>query len=185
MRVKGHGFLAFFLFGLSACGYRPLYGGGDSTARFHVALVRSVVADAIAGDEVLSGVRATLAREGALASGSGYPRVEVELLRADDRSEGVAAVGGATGVPKARASEVGVIARAWLVRAEGGPREVDTGDVRAFNVVTTGGSEQLGAEALRHDDALRAVARRVGERLGMRVLGHPIARDESMGDRGD
>ena len=179
------GSLTLVLFGLTACGYRPLYGGDDSTSHFHVALVRSVVADTTAGDEVLSGVRATLAREGALASGSGYPRVEVEVLRADERSEGIAAVGGATGVPKARASEVGVIARAWLVRSEGGPREADTGDIRAFNVVTTRGSEQLGAESLRHDDALRAVARRVGERLGMRVLGHPVARDESMGDRGD
>lgn len=170
---------------LAGCGYRPLYSGENAAPRFHVTLARSVIADAVATDEVVSGVRATLAREGALAAGSGYPRVEIEVLRADERSEGVAAVGGATGVPRARATEVGVIARAWLVRSQGGPHEGDTGDVRAFDVVTTAGSEQLGAESLRHDDALHAVARRVGERLGMRVLGHPVARDESMGDRGD
>ncbi len=169
---------------LAGCGYRPLYSG-ENAPRFHVTLARSVIADAVASDEVVSGVRATLAREGALVAGSGYPRVEIEVLRADERSEGIAAVGGATGVPKARATEVGVIARAWLVRSQGGPREGDTGDVRAFDVVTTAGSEQLGTESLRHDDALHAVARRVGERLGMRVLGHPVARDESMGDRGD
>ncbi len=183
--MKELGSVAFVLLALTGCGYRPLYGGDSAVSRLHVTLVRTVVADAIASDEVLSGVRATLAREGALASGSGYPRVEVEVLRADEKSDGVAAVGGVTGVPRARASEVGVIARAWLIRFEGGRREADTGDVRAFDAVTTRGSEQLGAEGLRHDDALRAVARRVGERLGMRVLGHPVARDESMGDRGD
>ncbi|MEO6572310.1 MAG: hypothetical protein ABIP89_00630, partial [Polyangiaceae bacterium] len=82
--------MALLLGGLSACGYRPLYSGAEAP-RLHVTLARSVIADAIASDEVVSGVRATLAREGALAAGSGYPRVEVEVLRADERSEGVAA----------------------------------------------------------------------------------------------
>jgi len=163
------------------CGYHAQYAEG-AAARFHVALVRSRVADAIAGDEVVSGVRDALARDGALAAGQGWPRVEIEVLRADEVSEGVAA--GADGAPHARATEVGVVARAWVVRAEGGDREDDTGDVRAFDAVTSEAPSQstLPGETLRHDDALRAVARRVGRRLGMRVLGHPVSRDEATGE---
>jgi hypothetical protein len=174
---------------LLGCGYQPLHGEGATgpgAERLHVVLVGARVADAIASDEVASGVRTTLAKEGSLAPGAGYPRVEIEVLRADEASEGVVAVGGARGVPRARASEVGIVARAWIVRTEGGPQERDTGDVRAFDLVATPPRGELGgdlaAESFRHDDTLRAVARRVGQRLGLRILGHPIARDESAGD---
>jgi hypothetical protein len=148
--------------------------------------VHARVADAITSDEVASGVRTTLAKEGALAAGGGYPRVEIEVVRADESSEGVVAVGGARGVPRARASEVGIVARAWIVRSEGGAQERDTGDVRAFDLVATPARGEVGgdlaAESFRHDDALRAVARRVGQRLALRILGHPVAKDESSGD---
>ncbi len=59
-----------------ACGYRPVYGGSTEGA-LHVKLVRSLVADVVAGDEVASGVREELARAGALAPGESYPRVEI------------------------------------------------------------------------------------------------------------
>ena len=177
----------------SGCGYRALYAQPNE-ARLSVVLVGARVADAVANDEVVSGVRTTLAREGALAAGSRYPRVEVEVLRADEMSEGIAAADSAGGrVPRARATQVGILARAWIVRVQGGAHEADTGDVRAFDMVESpaarddvandpsraGGASGLVAEGFRHDDALRSVARRVGQRLALRVLGHPVARDES------
>src|SRR5687767_11954285 len=74
----------------TACGYRAVYGGAGG-ARLHVALVRSLVPDAVASDEVVAGVRERLAREGMLADGDGYPRIEVEVLRADEIAEGTLA----------------------------------------------------------------------------------------------
>ncbi len=170
------------------CGYHALHSG-DGTARLHVKLARSMVADAIASDEVLAGLRETLAREGALAPGEGYPRVEVEVLRADETSEGIASPSaflpaGPGGAPRARATEVGLVARAWLVEAKDAPPMRDTGDVRAMDLVATDsalGAIDTRADTLRHEDALRAVARRVGERLALRVLGHPTPSDESVG----
>ena len=164
----------------AGCGYRALYAEPDGE-RLHVALARNLVADAVAADEVLSGVRDQLARDGALAAGEGYPRVEVEVLRADESSEGISAVGGQ---PRARGTEVGLVARAWVVRAKGGRPERDTGDVHAMDAVTVDtrqGQLDPRADALHHQDTLRAVARRVGRRLALRVLGHPVAVDEGIG----
>jgi hypothetical protein len=172
----------------AACGYHPLYGGEAST-RLHVVLLRSLVADAVATDEVLSGVREALAKEGALAAGDGYPRLEVEVLRADEVSEGIAAPSvalgsGAGGGPRARATEVGLVARAHVVLEPGGALERDTGDVRAMDL--TASDVSIGvldprADAMHHSDALRLVARRLGERLVLRILGNPTASDEGIG----
>ncbi|HWL85366.1 MAG TPA: hypothetical protein VNO21_06170 [Polyangiaceae bacterium] len=176
--------------GAAGCGYRALYAQ-PAEAHFSVVLVRASAADALANDEVVSGVRATLAREGALAAGSDYPRIEVEVLRTDEMSEGITAADSANGrVPRARATQVGILTRAWIVRVKGGPHEADTGDMRAFDVAGSpaagddtasqpSGISGLVSEGLRHDDALRAAARRVGQRLALRVLGHPVSRDES------
>jgi hypothetical protein len=172
----------------SGCGYHALYGG-QGEGRLHVVLARSLVADAIAGDEVVTGVREGLAREGALAAGDGYPRVEVEVLRADESSEGVASPdaplrAGPGGAPRARATLVGLVARAWIVGSPDAPHERDTGDVRAIDVVASSfaaGAPDARADAIEHEDALRAAARRVGERLALRVLGHPAPSDESLG----
>ena len=165
---------------LSGCGYRALYAAPDGE-RLHVALARSLVPDAVASDEVLSGLREQLAREGALAGGGGYPRVEVEVLRIDESADGIAAV---RGQPRARATEVGLVARAWLVRSEGASPERDTGDVRAMDLVGVDTALTLAdprRDALHHADAVRAVARRVGKRLAARILGHPVAVDEGIG----
>jgi hypothetical protein len=176
----------------SGCGYRAVYGDGGE--RLRVVLVRSLVPDAVASDEVVSGLRDALAREGALAGGEGYPRVEVEVLRADESSEGVAApsaalggsvVSGTTAAgPRARGTEEGLVARACLVRSRGGPCERDTGDVRAMDLVAsdvTLGAPDLVADALHHRDARRVTARRLGERLARHVLGEGGATDESPG----
>jgi hypothetical protein len=167
------------------CGYRAVYGGAGSE-RFHVGLSRAPVASAVAADEVTSGVREELAREGALAGGDGYPRVEIEVTRLDEASDAIAAAGppGAQ-APAARATEVGVVARAWLVRAEGLEHERDTGDVRVLvDVRATQAGEATptasasSIDALHHEDALRAAGRRAGIRLARRILGEPAPADD-------
>jgi hypothetical protein len=110
-------------------------------------------------------MREELARLGALEAGDGYPRAEVEVLLADDASEGIAAVDGR---PAARATDVSLVARAWIVRATGEPPESDTGDVRAEDVIAvdeTGGALDLRASAFRESDALRASGHRLGREL--------------------
>jgi hypothetical protein len=181
---------------LTACGYHAVYGG--DTERLHVVLKRSLVPDAVATDEVVSGVREALAREGALAAGDAYPRIEVEVLREDEMSEGIAApvaspASPATPLPpgapinagpRARATEVGLVARACLVRAAGGPCERDTGDVRAMDLAASDlsmGVPDVMSDAFHHRDAMRDVGKRLGSRLAAHMLGHPTASDEAVG----
>jgi hypothetical protein len=155
----------------AGCGYHAVYGEGEGE-RFHVRLVSAVVADAAAADEVASGARETLAREGALLPGDGHPALCIEVVRLDERSTGVS---GASGTPQARGSARAVVARAWLERTAGAPEERATGDVRAEVELATGPSPA--ADALAQDDALRAAARRLGQRLALRILGHPTGSD--------
>ncbi|MFO0676444.1 MAG: hypothetical protein U0169_07915 [Polyangiaceae bacterium] len=176
---------ASFAVSAMGCGYRALYAE-SSHDRYCVVLVRSLVPDSVASDEVVAGIRATLLREGALADGTGYPRVEVEVLRMDEASEGIAARG-AQGArrPEARALDVGVVARAWIRRGKDEDVERDTGDVRAFDVVAVRedrGTASVRANVFEVDDTRRSTARRVGEKLGHVVLGTPRATDESHGE---
>ena len=159
---------------LHACGYHAVYASGEG-AKLHVKLVRSLVPDAIAADEVVSGVREELAMGGALAAGDGYPRVEIEVLRLDESSEGIAAPRGATG-PVARATEVAVVARAWIASAPDAPFEHDTGDMRVLDVIAV--SADARGDTFQHDDATRAAARRIGHKLALKVLGHPATPEE-------
>jgi hypothetical protein len=161
---------------LTACGYRPVHGG-SARERFAVVLSSSNVPDAVASDEVVAGVRDELARSDSLRSGESYPRCEVEVLRADEASEGIAATPNADGalMPDARATRVGIVARAWIVRSKDGPRERDTGDVRALEVVAV--APDARAASFQHTDALRAAGRRVGRRMGTRLLGLPSSSD--------
>ena len=156
-----------------ACGYQPLYAtpGGEA---YHVHLSKNFTASAVVADEVLRGARETLAKEGALASGDGYPRLEIEVLRADESSEGIVAVSAPEGqVPKARASELGVVVRAFVTRRSGGAAELDTGDLRQ-DVLAGAPLGDSVRETWQREDALRAAARRLGGRAAMKVLGHPV-----------
>lgn len=160
----------------ASCGYRPVHGAEPE--RLRVALASSSIPDAVATDEVVAGVRESLARAGALEPGEGYPRCEIEVLRADEAAAGVEAVENAEGtlVPLARATRVGVVARAFVVRAPGAPPERDTGDVRAMETVAVAGDAK--AATVQHTDALRAAGRRAGRRLGARLLGLPSASED-------
>jgi hypothetical protein len=162
---------ALLLF-VCSCGYHAVYAD-SSAARLHVRLVRSLIPDSIASDEVLSGMREELARLGALEAGEGFPRAEVEVLLADEASEGIAAV---HGEPAARATEVSLAARAWIVRAQGEAPESDTGDVRAEDVIAvdeSAGVPDLRATAFHESDALRAAGHRLGQALA-RKLAHSV-----------
>lgn len=162
---------------VASCGYRPVYGEGRLEP-LHVTLVRVLVADATAVDEVADGLREELARSGALASGDGYPRAEIEVLRSEEASEGVTA--GPNG-PVARGIDVGLVARAWIVRAAGSPPQSDTGDLRAAEVIAvdeSGGVLDPRAAVFHTADARRSAARRLGRKLAAKLLGYPAATDE-------
>jgi hypothetical protein len=171
---------------LASCGYHAVYGG-SVPARLHVVLVRTLIPDAVASDEVVAGLRDELARAGALEGGSGFPRVEVEVLKADETSQGIAA--GPNG-PVSRATDVGLAARAWIVRAAGAPPESDTGDLRATETIAVdetaagpGASPDPRASAFHEADALRAAARRLGRRLAYKVTGEGAPSDDESQDR--
>jgi hypothetical protein len=167
----------------TACGYRAVYGGAGVTSRLHVVLVRTLVPDVVASDEVVAGLREELARAAALEAGDGFPRVEVEVLQAGETSEGISA--GPAG-PVSRATNVGLAARAWIVRAAGAPAESDTGDLRAIETVAVDESAagpDPRASAFHEVDALRAAARRLGRTLGDKVIGLPGAGDDDVQSR--
>ena len=156
-----------------ACGYQPLYAtpGGEA---FHVHLSKNLTASAIVAEEVLRGARETLAKEGALAPGDGYPRLEIEVLRADETSEGIVAVNAPEGqIPQARSSELGVVVRAFVTRRSGGAAELDTGDLRQ-DVLAGAPLGDSVRETWQREDSLRAAARRLGGRAALKVLGHPV-----------
>ncbi len=175
-RVLAAAASALALLAPSGCGYAAVYGSA-APARLHVKLVRTLVPDGIASDEVAAGVREELARAGALDGGEGFPRVEVEVLRADEASEGITATSQA---PVSRATDVGLAARAWIVRAPGAPPESDTGDLRVEETITVDegpSGPDPRASAFHEPDALRAAARRLGRRLAAKVTGEPAAND--------
>jgi hypothetical protein len=161
----------------TACGYHPVYGAG-ATERLHVMLVRARVPDPIASEEVASGMREGLAQAGALAPGDGFPRAEIEVLKSDESSEAMT-VG--TAGPVARATDVGILARAWVVSDAGGQRVRDTGDIHADEVIAVdriqGVLDPRGA-GFREADALRAAARRLGHKLASKLLGDAAASEE-------
>jgi hypothetical protein len=175
--------VALIPFLVVGCGYRSIYAAGPP-GRLHVKVIRSLVADAVAADEVASGMREELARSGALAPGEGYPRVEIEVLRADETSDGIAA--GSSG-PIARGTRVAMVARAWVTVEDGAAPQAETGDMTAEESITvdeTGGAGGTGepdprASSFHHADASRAAARRLGRKLGARVLGQPSASEDT------
>ena len=166
---------------LAGCGYQAEYARA-APERFSVVVTEAKNADAIAADEVASGVRDELARRGAL-TGARYPRIEVEVLRQDERSESIARFAGPGGaVPEARSLTVGLVARGWIRMHAGDDPLRDTGDLRASDLRAVdrdpGGAANLRADALHDEDARSAVARRLGERMARRILGDPVAPDE-------
>jgi hypothetical protein len=161
-----------------SCGYHAVYGG-EVPERLHVRLVRTLVPDAVASDEVASGVREELLREGALEPGDGWPRAEIEVLRDLHVSEGIVARAGA---PHARGIDVGIVGRAWIAREPGAPPEHVTGDMRAEEVISvdeTAGVVDPRSIGFHQSDALRAAARRLGRKLARKLMGGPAASEDA------
>ncbi len=164
-------------FACASCGYTPLHGGAGAE-HLHVVLAESKVPDAVATDEVLAGLREELARGGALASGTSFPRCEVEVLRADEAAEGIAAEPDGAGgyLPRSRGTRVALVGRAWVRRAPDAERERDTGDIRAVATIAVAADARAGS--FQYSDALRAAGRRLGKRLAARILGRPSPSEE-------
>lgn len=158
---------------LSACGYRSVYA--VPSEKLHVRLGKVSIADASVAAEVAHGASEYLARESALAAGEGFPVLEIDVLRIDESSEGIAATAPQNGVPRARATRLGVVGRGVIIPREGAAYSVDTGDVRASDLAAV--PADPGVELSARGDALRAVARRLGQRLAARALGHPTPVD--------
>jgi hypothetical protein len=175
------GILGFALVGsvfAASCGYRAVRVQGAGEA-WHVAVVRVFEADALAADEVASGVRDELARARVLLPGDGWPRLEIEVLSTDESSVGIVAVGEA---PQARGLGVGLTARAWLSRAPDAPLERDTGDRRTevtIAVDAVGGTTDPRWAGVERAAALRAAARRLGRELARHVEGLPALTDDA------
>ena len=149
---------------LSACGYHLAHSPADPLGPFAIVSgpVHVPAAAAIAAAE--DGARAELGRAGALGTGG---TVEIELLRLDETSEGIAVTSAS---PFARGIRVTAIGRARLRRAGSATVERDTGDVRTSEVLAAG---NVVAGVLGHDEATRAAARRLGEVLVRKLLGFP------------
>lgn len=180
------------LVALGGCGYRPLRSVVAGAPRIAVDRAEALVPGGRSVDlagEAAFGARTELARLGALGGGASaeereaIDRLGVVIVRADERSEGVApavgvgGVGGAGGadqapvagaMPIARGVRVRVLARG-LVRGARGAWE--TPDLDASDVVATASSAP-GWSAAR-DEAFRELARLVGAKVARSVLGLP------------
>jgi hypothetical protein len=166
--------LALAALAAAGCGYRPLRSFSAAPGELHVVAGASQVPDVTLVSDAVHGAQVTLAREARLGQGP-YPRLEVEVVRIDERSSGVRAL---EGQPLARGVSLGLLGRARVLRAPGAAAQFDTGDVRVAADIAA--EPDLRADTLRRDDALRALARRLGETLAGRVLGLPSPLDERL-----
>jgi hypothetical protein len=152
---------------LTSCGYHPVHAVRDPLGPFAVVAGPVHAPDADLAAAALEGARAELARAGELGDRGAPAAIEIELLRVDETSEGIAL--SSPGLPLARAVRVTALGRARVRRAGSAAAERDTGDVRASDVVGRG-SAAAQALVLR-DEAGRAAARRLGEVLVRQLLG--------------
>lgn len=169
-------FSIWLLLGLWAelgCGYRPLYGQPNSK-RFSVETGQVLVAEPLATQAALSGVRSELAAAGRLGSGSDYPRLVVDVLRVDEVSRRIYV---AAGQPHAAGMGVAVVVRGRLFNGEAGEPALDTGDLRRAAQVA--GDSDPRRDSAGFDAALRAAAERSGRAVARAALGIPEPSDEA------
>jgi hypothetical protein len=155
-----------------------VYGAERPEARLSVHTAPPRIPDVGAGQAVAAGARSELSGAGVLASGSGYPRLVIELSRLDERSLGVLASSTGNGPePLARGSAIGVVGRAWVEERPGAPPSRDTGDMRRAERVAA--AEDALRDGRRNEAAITAAARRLGRALARRILGYPEPADEA------
>ncbi len=139
----------------TGCGFKPLAEAARAQGKLAPIAGASLVPEPGLLAEVVAGAAHALAREGVLG-GATDPRLRVELLRLDERSEGVLAEGTSF---RARGTTVALTGRAVVETRAGG----DTGDV------TVAAPAGLGATS--RSETLAALARRLGEALAARTIG--------------
>jgi hypothetical protein len=149
---------------LSGCGYQPVYGA--AAAHYEVTAGRYGTASFEAVQEAVAGVRSELGAAQAL--GAGYPQVLVEVVRVDERSTGVQAIGS---TPLARGSEIIVVGRARVLNTPNAAPSIDTGDMSRSAAFAAGSSPT--ADAAARSRAVRDASRSLGRALGRAVLGLP------------
>ena len=165
-----------------SCGYRAAYGGPRPGQRLSVEVASSHIAHLEVVDAVMAGAREELSRAGVLDSGQGHPRLVIEVVRVDERPEGISALplrpGSTELAPAARGTSVGVVGRAWVLESPGSPPVRPTGDVRRVEHYAV--AQDPGRDALQFIGAARSAARKLGIALARRVLGEPAPTVEPM-----
>jgi hypothetical protein len=139
-----------------------------------VAAGQVLVPNTNAVQAALSGARAELAAAGHLASGSGFPRLTVDVLRVDEVSR---AIHVQAGRPAAAGMGVAVVVRAHLQETAEQEPTLDTGDVRRAD--ETSGDADPRVDGAVYDTALRSAAERAGRAAARIALGIPEPNDES------
>jgi hypothetical protein len=151
-----------------SCGYRPLRSGLRGNPKIRVTGAHANTpggAQAQIEEEAATGARVELARYGALGDGSNDDRLRIEIVRLDERSEGISAT---FERPHARGVRVRLLARGVF---EGAAGAFETADVEGSELVATPASAE-GWDGARAAAARRA-ARLAGARIAHEVLGLP------------
>ncbi|MDX2054132.1 MAG: hypothetical protein SFV15_17160 [Polyangiaceae bacterium] len=159
---------------LHGCGYRSVYAEFPGKVRLSVAAPKSRVAYLGAVGGAVDGLRTALSQNAAYSWSDGYPRVELEVVRVDERPVGVLEL--KPGVPLGRGSEVSVTARAWVLSAKGEAPTRSTGDVRRTRAY--GHAAGAAANNVEREKAIRRAAEATGQALAERILGLPVASDD-------
>lgn len=158
---------------VAGCGYHSVYGRA-ATERLSVQVGQVLIPEVAAAQAATSGVRSELASAGALASGTQFPRLVLDVLRVDELSRGVHVQ---ADQPRAAGMSIAVTVRGRIFQNENQEPRLDTGDVRR-SVQLTGDSDPR-ADSAAYDVALRAAAERAGRAVGRLALGIPEPSDET------
>jgi hypothetical protein len=156
----------------AGCGYHLVHAASDPLGPFSVTAGPLRAPDAALAAAAEEGARAELSRAGALAGRGAPAEIEIEIVRVDEASEGIALT--RPDLPLARGVRVTATGRARIRPAGGTAAERETGDVQASEVAAgAAGASSMGAAAVTRDEAGRRAARRLGEILVRRLLGVP------------
>ena len=132
-----------------------------------------LIPDAVAAQAAASGVRSELAASGALASGTQFPRLVLDVLRVDELSRGIHVE---SGQPRAGGMSIALSVRGRVFDAENQEPRLDTGDVRRS--VQMSGDADPRIDSAAYEEALRSAAERAGRAVARIALGIPEPNDD-------
>jgi len=157
---------------LAGCGYHSIYAPTSEKLSVHVGQV--MVAEPLAAQAAANGARSELAAAGLLASGAGYPRLVVDVLRVDELSRGIHVQ---DGQPRAGGMSIALTIRGRIFNAENQEPRLDTGDLRRS--VQVSGDSDPRVDSASYDAALRSAAELAGRAVARAALGIPEPNDEA------